>query len=82
MNLRYLKKFENFQSDMDFGRFNDEEELKSFVDDNVDFDDFYDRIEDEGIINDDEENDTHEEDREDEKGRIWGDEIVEKFKRK
>ena len=82
--MKYLKKFENF----DLGRFSDEEENKNFMtqpDENEQAFDDEDMKEDEYSHEDDEENeegheDTYEDEREEEKGRVWGDEVVERKK--
>jgi len=79
--MKYLKKFENF----DLGRFSDEEENKNFMtqpDENEQAFDDEDMKEDEYSHENDEENeeDTYEDEREEEKGRVWGDEVVERKK--
>lgn len=82
--MKYLKKFENF----DLGRFSDEEENKNFMtqpDENEQAFDDEDMKEDEYSHEDDKENeegheDTYEDEREEEKGRVWGDEVVERKK--
>jgi len=82
--MKYLKKFENFGQDNhpDLGRFSEEEKNMTQPDENDQ--NFYE--EEEEIFNseedndDEEEEDSYEEEREDEKGRIWGDELVEKKK--
>ena len=81
--MKYLKKFENFGQDNhpDLGRFSEEEKNMTQPDENDQ--NFYE--EEEEIFNseedeDDEEEDSYEEERDEEKGRIWGDELVEKKK--
>lgn len=82
--MKYLKKFENF----DLGRFSDEEENKMSMnspEENEQMFDDEDMKEDEYSHEDDEEeegheDETYEEEREEEKGKVWGDEVVEKKK--
>ena len=81
--MKYLKKFENFGQDNhpDLGRFSEEEKNMTQPDENDQ--NFYE--EEEEIFNSEEEEDgkeedSYEEERDEEKGRIWGDELVEKKK--
>jgi hypothetical protein len=85
--MKYLKKFENF----DLGRFSDEEENKNFMNQPDENEQAFDQEEEE-IFNSEEEADeleereeseeenTYEDEREEEKGRVWGDEVVERKK--
>lgn len=79
--MKHLKKFENF----DLGRFSEKDDDEKLVNDintldgEEDFDSIFDDEEDEDLW-DDEDNDEN--NLEDEEGRIWGDEIVEKKKNK
>ena len=85
--MKYLKKFENF----DLGRFSDEEENKNFMTQPDENEQAFDQEEEE-IFNSEEESeeleereeseeeDTYEDEREEERGRVWGDEVVEKKK--
>ena len=84
--MKYLKKFENF-SGQDLGRFSEEEEINNPYENEQAFDqeeeeiynseDFEEELEEE---EEREEDETFEDEREDERGRVWGDEVVEKKK--
>jgi len=88
--MKYLKKFEHFTG-YDLGRFSDEEENKDFMNQPDENEQAFDQEEEE-IFNSEEEADeleereeseeenTYEEEREEEKGRVWGDEVVERKK--
>ena len=85
--MKYLKKFENFTG-QDLGRFSDEEELLNNPDENQQA---FDQEEEEIFNSEDQEEeleereesekgDTFEDEREEERGRVWGDEVVERKK--
>ena len=85
--MKYLKKFENF----DLGRFSDEEENKNFMTQPDENEQTFDQEEEEIFNSEDEREelkeeeeesheDTYEDEREEEKGRVWGDEVVERKK--
>jgi hypothetical protein len=77
--MKYLKKFEHFTGH-DLGRFTDEEEIKDVISEPEENEQIFDEGE---SIEDDEKSDdeiTWEEEREEEKGKVWGDEVVEKKK--
>ena len=84
--MKYLKKFESFTGH-DLGRFSEEEENKDFMTNPDENQQAFDQEEEEIFNSEDEleeredtHEDTHEEEREEEKGRVWGDEVVEKKK--
>lgn len=83
--MKYLKKFENFTG-QDLGRFSDEEINNPYENEQA-----FDQEEEEIFNSEDledeieereeqEEDETFEDEREDERGRVWGDEVVEKKK--
>lgn len=79
--MKYLKKFEHFTG-QDLGRFSDEDE-KNFMLNPNEAPQVSDEDEDEMFYSEDEdesEDDTYQDEREDERGRVWGDEVVEKKK--
>ena len=81
--MKYLKKFEHFTGH-DLGRFSDEEaHMEPETLSSEDEMDIH-NMEDEMDMEEEEDMDdeTYEEEREDEKGRVWGDEVVEGKKAK
>ena len=87
--MKYLKKFENF-SGQDLGRFSDEDE-KDFMNNPNEAPQAFDQEEEEIYNYEDEEDEieereedereeSFEDEREDERGRVWGDEVVERKK--
>lgn len=82
--MKYLKKFEHFTGH-DLGRFSDEEDhMEPETLSSEDEMDIH-NMEDEMDMEEEEEDmddETYEEEREDEKGRVWGDEVVEGKKAK
>jgi len=80
--MKYLKRFESF-TEHDLGRFSDEEETKDYMTHPEENEQAFDDEED--IYSDDEQLEdeiTFEEEREEEDGRVWGDEVVEGKKAK
>ncbi len=77
--MKYLKKFESFTGH-DLGRFSDEDELRPVTPMDTEEEDIYD-MESEDEMESDEE-DTYAHEREEERGRVWGDEVVEGKKAK
>jgi hypothetical protein len=90
--MKYLKKFEHF-SGQDLGRFSEEDEMEMDDMEMDDMDEMENEMDDDMHMYDDEmmynnmddemsDDDTFEDEREEEKGRIWGDEVVESRKSK
>ena len=79
--MKYLKKFEHF-SGHDLGRFSEEDELRPAHEIGAEEDMYSDIQSEEEFEEDETEEDTYAHEREEERGRVWGDEVVEGKKAK